>query len=500
VIDPEMPGQIAKWGGNYATWQSNVQDMKDFILARCSIMNNGFIPCYPALSGPYNATVEIIGIGEVEMSDGNIINQTNTPQIYSRFGGVALPFKVKSGPFDHWEVISSTTYVYDPNADTLVLDLQNDITVKAYFIPPIPTRDITYNVTPLGTSTTINVNGTIINTFPTTITYTINDTINISPNLDPLYGFSSWSSDSVTLMPMANNPTDSFYATNHDNVTLRIYELPTIVAFIAGDDSICSNDKEKAEVSVSFSGVSPFTFIYAINGVNHSSVTTTVNPYIINTSEEGIYTLISFSDANEVGWVSGSALVTIRQAPTALFTTVTDTLSILYPSVQLNDVSIGNITDWSWNFGDNTPNDFSTNPFHSYKDSIGIYQLSLIVADGFGCSDTTFKQLWIADEYWMYIPNSFTPDLDGVNDVFCLTHHGVREETFHFNIYNRFSNLVYATENIDDLECFLNSNGWDGKHYKTGNDLPMGTYIYEVYFQDFEGWKHQDRGHLFIIR
>jgi len=50
------------------------------------------------------------------------------------------------------------------------------------------------------------------------------------------------------------------------------------------------------------------------------------------------------------------------------------------------------------------------------------------------------------------------------------------------------------------LECFLNSNGWDGKHYKTGNDLPMGTYIYEVYFQDFKGWKHQDRGHLFIIR
>jgi len=28
----------------------------------------------------------------------------------------------------------------------------------------------------------------------------------------------------------------------------------------------------------------------------------------------------------------------------------------------------------------------------------------------------------------------------------------------------------------------------------------MGTYIYEVYFQDFEGWKHKEMGHLFIIR
>ena len=100
----------------------------------------------------------------------------------------------------------------------------------------------------------------------------------------------------------------------------------------------------------------------------------------------------------------------------------------------------------------------------------------------------------------MYIPNAFTPDYDGVNDVFCLQHHGIREATFNFNIYDRFSNLVYATDKIEKLECFLNSNGWDGTHYETGNNLPMGVYIYEVYFQDFEGWKHQEQGHIFIVR
>ncbi len=68
------------------------------------------------------------------------------------------------------------------------------------------------------------------------------------------------------------------------------------------------------------------------------------------------------------------------------------------------------------------------------------------------------------------------------------------------NVYDRFSNLVYVTDNIEKLECFLNSNGWDGTHYKTGAQLPMGAYIYEVYFQDFEGWKHQEQGHLFIVR
>ena len=53
--------------------------------------------------------------------------------------------------------------------------------------------------------------------------------VNISPNIDPLYGFNTWGSDSVLLMPIASNMTDSFYASNNDNVTLYIYKKPTII-------------------------------------------------------------------------------------------------------------------------------------------------------------------------------------------------------------------------------------------------------------------------------
>ena len=112
---------------------SNVQDVRDFILVTdVLIMNNGFIPCYPDLSGPFDVTVEIVGIGEVEMSDNLIINETNTPQVYSRFGGVELPFEVKSGTFQYWEVLLSGIYIYDPILDTLV-ELQGDVTVRASF-------------------------------------------------------------------------------------------------------------------------------------------------------------------------------------------------------------------------------------------------------------------------------------------------------------------------------------------------------------------------------
>jgi len=42
--------------------------------------------------------------------------------------------------------------------------------------------------------------------------------------------------------------------------------------------------------------------------------------------------------------------------------------------------------------------------------------------------------------------------------------------------------------------------GWDGKHYKAKNDLPSDTYIYEIYYQDFEGWKHNEYGSIILIR
>ena len=577
VITPEMPRQITTWGGGVmADWQGNVQDLRNFILARCDSMNSGFVDCDDSISGIDDVTVEIIGIGEVEMSNGNIINNLNAPWNDQRFGGIALPFKVKSGSFDHWEVVSADTYTYDSNVDTLVLDLKGDVIVKAYFIP---SKIITYNVHPTGTNTTITVDGIVINTFPTSKNYMIDDTVNISPNIDLLYGFNTWNSDSVILMPLATNMTDSFYASNHDTVTLHIYKKPTIVydvkpqgtstsitingniisnfpyyervfiddlntitpnidpqfvfsswktdsnlllngaapnnsfygefndsvilntykmsAFIVGSgDTVCDN----ALVKVYFSNaIAPYTFSYSINGSVQASITTTSNPYVIKTNQEGDYRLTNFNDAFSPGAINGSAIVTIFNPPTAIFEPQPDSMSIINTTTRMIDDSLEGdttIVRWEWNFGDNTPLSNDTNPLHTYDESIGFYQVSLIINDNNGCSDTTFKQVQIRDDYWIYIPSSFTPDLDGINDKFCISYNGVREGTFTFNVYSRFSELVYSTNNIHELDC---ENGWDGKHQVSGKELPFGTYIYQIYYQDFDGWKHQETSKIIII-
>ena len=95
--------------------------------------------------------------------------------------------------------------------DTLSLNVQGDVVVQALlFIPPAPTRDIVYNISDNTTTTNITANGNVINTFPTTETYTIDDLVNISANIDPNYEFISWSSDSVTFVPGPNNSAVDF--------------------------------------------------------------------------------------------------------------------------------------------------------------------------------------------------------------------------------------------------------------------------------------------------
>ena len=361
---------------------------------------------------------------------------------------------------------------------------------------------IIYDINNPGTAT-VSVDG-VVQALPYSANYWYGENVSIEAQLQPLWLFNQWQSNTNPIAPNNISILANFNAISSDSVILLTYPKPPLTAFISGNDTVCNNSVDNAEVSVSFSGATaPYTFVYSYNGVNQNSITTSLNPYIISTKEVGVYDLVSFSDVNEVGWVSGSAIVTVVQAPVALFSLISDTLSVIYPTAHFTDNTIvgsSNLSSWSWNFGDNTIGESIQNPEHTFVNESGIFEVSLIVTDQNNCTDTTFKHIWISDEYWMYVPNSFTPDNDQINDKFCISYNGVRTETFLFTIYNRVSEVVFSTNNIKEIECFFNDNGWDGKHKETGEDLPMGMYVYEIYFQDFDGWKHQDFGNIYIIR
>ena len=146
LIEPEMPGQVAKWGGSMATWNNNVQDLKDFINARCVALNTGLVDCYNLL-GPYDITYEVNPplSGTIKV---NSIWLNNYPFIGNYFGGIDI--NLNSSPnagyvFDYWE--SSLSETFNPAVDSSLANFQASgaQTITGHFrlegSPPTPTYD-----------------------------------------------------------------------------------------------------------------------------------------------------------------------------------------------------------------------------------------------------------------------------------------------------------------------------------------------------------------------
>jgi len=279
-------------------------------------------------------------------------------------------------------------------------------------------------------------------------------------------------------------------------------------AFMSGTHNLCDNEKEVL-LEIGFIGIPPFTFVYAIDNVNQSIIQNIFdNPYFLPASNQGIYTITAFNDAVSVGAFNGSAEVILLPSPKAIINSEADTLSVLYPVLVYNDMSLGNINTTIWIFGDDKSYDFSQTVYHMYlSESSGlgipaIYQDSLIVIDDNGCSDTAIHQVWIKDEYWVYIPNAFTPNLDekNRNEKFCFEYHSIRENSFLFKVFNQQGELVFQSTDALGLSCSSIDGGWDGTYFKTQEKLSSGIYSYNLFFQEIEGWKHNKYGTISLIR
>ena len=63
---------------------------------------------------------------------------------------------------------------------------------------------------------------------------------------------------------------------------------------------------------------------------------------------------------------------------------------------------------------------------------------------------------------------------------------------------NRQGEILFETHDSKSLKCSLNG-GWDGKD-SDGDDIIPGTYVYELYFQEWDGWKNTKHGTINLIR
>lgn len=159
--------------------------------------------------------------------------------------------------------------------------------------------------------------------------------------------------------------------------------------------------------------------------------------------------------------------------PHADFNASPQPTTILEPSIQFYDASVGAvISSWHWNFGDNSTSNTSVlqNPGHVYGDT-GSYVVELLVISDHGCRDSTFKVIHIDDDYAIYVPNAFSPNADGTNDIFKAVGSGVKD--FKMYIFDRWGNQVFFSDNID--------KGWDGTFQSRGTEIVQeDVYVWKI--------------------
>ncbi|MEC8663353.1 MAG: PKD domain-containing protein [Bacteroidota bacterium] len=144
--------------------------------------------------------------------------------------------------------------------------------------------------------------------------------------------------------------------------------------------------------------------------------------------------------------------------------------------------------DCYYNYGDGQGEN-GCQQSYTFSDG-GTFTVTQTVINEFGCTDIAEADVAVSGSTF-YAPNAFTPDGDGLNDVWIPIVSGVT--AYELRITNRWGQTVFET--TDPEEPWLGQFREDGQHY-----CPSGMYIFQVTYTDQIGYPREVRGHMFLIR
>ncbi len=364
------------------------------------------------------------------------------------------------------------------------------------------------------TITLIAYNGTCSDTVTTQIS--VNDTLTLNPinvvetqciknNSFNFFANGSYSTSasfywlfygsSNTTTLTIENPTNVTYTlTGNHLINLMVSEngcsafrqqvikiLPSPSAnFVASDTAGCQ------PLKISFTNQSTSNIPYVVSWkIENNLFNKNDTNYIFNNS--GLYSIYQIvNDTNNcTDTLKKLNYINVFPKPKALAIVSPKIESILTPNIDFIDSTLNSHTTY-FNYGDNTTSTQKTNS-HIYSE-IGNYDYQLIVVNNFGCTDTVNGIVIIEPYNALFIPNSFTPNNDDLNDTFkpiipyC--------KTASMQIYDRWGALVYKTNDIQ--------NGWDGT-YKNAH-LPNDVYVYKITVEYLDNTIKNKNGTVTLIR
>ncbi len=206
------------------------------------------------------------------------------------------------------------------------------------------------------------------------------------------------------------------------------------------------------------------------------------NPGTYNVSMHAYTTSGCVSDI----YINLNDAVTIHPAPTSGFIIEPDIISIEDPTVSVMD-STGTGVTCIYQFSDGG----SLEGFDgSYTfTEFGRQSITQIITNEFGCTSTAKGYINIGGTVF-FLPNSFTPDFDGINDAWLPSAIGVAQ--YNVRIYDRWGELIFESNDVKEP--------WQGNKKGSEYFVQNGIYNYIVTYQDLIGKTTQLKGNIIISR
>ena len=373
-----------------------------------------------------------------------------------------------------------------------------------------PTSTTTYNVTVANTNGCISTAPYTVVVNPLPIASFVNDNVcnGVATTLTSTSTVSSGSlvnyvwTEGANLIGNTSTITYQFQNAGTFPVTLAVSTDQNCVSLITQNVTVYANPVINFSTPITV-GCAPFCFnltdftvvpnsqivewVWTANGQQISTVPSPNHCF----TTEGVYD-IGLTVTSAQGCVSTLVLddyITVNPMPVSVFILPTDSIPLSNATMYFANQSL-NASNFEWDFGDST-NSTEFSPTHTFN-SIGLYCIELTAYGAAGCVDVSSQCVQVYSEFFVYIPNSFTPDGDGLNETFGVK--GVGIKSVEFTIFNRWGQLIYKS----NLGSFTDIH-WNGLTQDNNTMAKQDVYVYQVRVIDEKSQEHIFHGRVHLI-
>jgi gliding motility-associated-like protein len=267
----------------------------------------------------------------------------------------------------------------------------------------------------------------------------------------------------LSISPLYSCATVNQVVSKNIPITVTTGTVPS-VEITADKNNVCAGEDVTFTAIANDAGSNP-TYQWLLNNALLQAGTPVYTSNKLANGDQLLCKIVPGAGACSFAPDSSNVLVAVIKDTPVVYISPADTIIARGMQVQLNSMIVGNTVSYQWNPGHKLTNPLSLNPQTSILNENTSY--SLTVSDDKGCKATANAVIKIGTG--LYMPNAFTPNNDGVNDVFRIPPNAILDLK-EFSIYDRWGNKIFTTTN--------KNAGWNGT--LNGKKQNTATYVYYI--------------------